>query len=320
MLEYGQLKRRSVRQTVKLVETQEFISQIEHINVWQKKDERAPHKPLLLIFALASVLNSKSRLIPYGEIQEKLKNLLIEFGPQRKIHHPELPFWRLQNDGNFWEVTASEEILAIHKSKSLNTNVSSKTLLTTNSEGGFSEPVFQFLKQNPSEVNRLVSQLLENHFPTTMHESILDAVSMPWIQTGKRTRKRSADFRESILRVYSYKCAICGFDGRLGHSDLGLEAAHIKWFMAGGPDSENNGLALCVLHHKLFDRGAIGISEDSVIMVSEQVHGGRSVQEYLIDFAGKRLSSPISTNYTPDAEYVQWHFKEVFRKPSRTVA
>lgn len=305
---------------MKLVETQEFISQIEHINVWQKKDERAPHKPLLLIFALASVLNSKSRLIPYGEIQEKLKNLLIEFGPQRKIHHPELPFWRLQNDGNFWEVTASEEILAIHKSKSLNTNVSSKTLLTTNSEGGFSEPVFQFLKQNPSEVNRLVSQLLENHFPTTMHESILDAVSMPWIQTGKRTRKRSADFRESILRVYSYKCAICGFDGRLGHSDLGLEAAHIKWFMAGGPDSENNGLALCVLHHKLFDRGAIGISEDSVIMVSEQVHGGRSVQEYLIDFAGKRLSSPISTNYTPDAEYVQWHFKEVFRKPSRTVA
>lgn len=90
--------------------------------------------------------------------------------------------------------------------------------------------------------------------------------------------------------------------------------------MAGGPDSENNGLALCVLHHKLFDRGAIGISEDSVINIYEQVHGGKSVQEYLVDFAGKRLSPPISTKYSPKAEYVQWYFKEVFRKPSRTVA
>lgn len=76
-------------------------------------------------------------------------------------------------------MTASEEILSIHKTKSLNTNVSSKTLLSTKSQGGFSEPVFEFLKQNPAEVNRLVSQLLENHFPTSMHESILDAVSMP---------------------------------------------------------------------------------------------------------------------------------------------
>lgn len=92
---------RHVRQKEGIVESQDFISQIEHINVWQKKDERAPHKPLLLIFALASVLNNKSRLIPYGEIREKPRNLLVEFGPQRKIYHPELPFWRLQNDGKF---------------------------------------------------------------------------------------------------------------------------------------------------------------------------------------------------------------------------
>ena len=134
-------------------------------------------------------------------------------------------------------------------------------------------------------VNSLVSRLLENHFPSSMHDSILDAVSMPWVQTGKRSRKRSADFRDSILRIYGYKCAICGFDGRLGHSDLGLEAAHIKWFMAGGPDTENNGISLCVLHHKLFDRGAIGISEKSVILVSELVHGGKTVQENLINFS-----------------------------------
>ena len=42
----------------------------------------------------------------------------------------------------------------------------------------------------------------------------------------------------------------------LDQETLGIEAAHIKWHQAGGPDTEDNGLALCTLHHKRFDRGA----------------------------------------------------------------
>jgi HNH endonuclease len=36
---------------------------------------------------------------------------------------------------------------------------------------------------------------------------------------------------------------------------VGIEAAHVQWFNFGGPDSLDNGLALCSLHHKLFDVG-----------------------------------------------------------------
>jgi predicted restriction endonuclease len=47
-----------------------------------------------------------------------------------------------------------------------------------------------------------------------------------------------------VLIAYDYACAVCGFDVRLGNQVLGLEAAHIQWHQAGGPDQKQNGLTL----------------------------------------------------------------------------
>lgn len=38
-----------------------------------------------------------------------------------------------------------------------------------------------------------------------------------------------------------------------------LEAAYILWHQAGGLDDFCNGLAVCPLHHKIFDKGALTI-------------------------------------------------------------
>ena len=69
---------------------------------------------------------------------------------------------------------------------------------------------------------------------------------------------------------------------RLGRNPVALEAAHIKWRQAGGPDLEVNGLALCSLHHKLFDRGAFTLSNDLEILVSDDAHGTAGFQEWLM--------------------------------------
>lgn len=91
-----------------------------------------------------------------------------------------------------------------------------------------------------------------------MHEDILQAIGFDLEdERQSEKRNRSPNFRENVLRAYEYRCAVCGFDVRMGHYPVGLEAAHIKWHQAGGPDIEVNGLALCALHHKLFDRGGI---------------------------------------------------------------
>jgi predicted restriction endonuclease len=50
-------------------------------------------------------------------------------------------------------------------------------------------------------------------------------------------------------------------------------AAHIRWHLAHGPDVECNWLALCVLHHKLFDLGAFTLSQDGMLVVSELANG-----------------------------------------------
>ncbi len=56
---------------------------IANIKIWHKGEQRAPHKPLLLLYVLAGYLHGHPRLFDYGsEIYEPLgndSNLLIVF-------------------------------------------------------------------------------------------------------------------------------------------------------------------------------------------------------------------------------------------------
>jgi putative restriction endonuclease len=61
---------------------------------------------------------------------------------------------------------------------------------------------------------------------------------------------------------------MCGFDGAFGRYPVGIEAAHVRWHSQQGPDELANALALCALHHTLFDLGVLGITEDQRIRVS----------------------------------------------------
>lgn len=81
---------------------------IANIKIWHKGEQRAPHKPLLLLYVLAGYLNGHPRLFDYGsEIYEPLHSLLERFGPQRSQYRPDMPFWRLQGDG-FWQLRNAE--------------------------------------------------------------------------------------------------------------------------------------------------------------------------------------------------------------------
>ena len=82
-------------------------SRFKNLTVWRRGGERAPHKPLLALYAIARLLRCEPRMIPYVEIDRELGKLLMEFGPHRQSYHPEYPFWRLQNDG-IWEVSPKE--------------------------------------------------------------------------------------------------------------------------------------------------------------------------------------------------------------------
>ncbi|MCA9113795.1 MAG: HNH endonuclease, partial [Planctomycetaceae bacterium] len=72
--------------------------------------------------------------------------------------------------------------------------------------------------------------------------------------------RRDREFRNRVLTAYDHSCAVCGFDVRLGTVVLVVEAAHIQWHQANGPNEERNGLALCSLHHWAFHLNAFHAS------------------------------------------------------------
>lgn len=98
---------------------------------------------------------------------------------------------------------------------------------------------------------------------------------------------------------------------------MGLDAAHIKWHQAGGPDIEENGLSLCSLHHKLFDRGSFRISNDMKIFVSNMVHGAVGFNDWLMNFHNRSIIKPQHPKYYPNPEYLRWHKKNVFKGEER---
>lgn len=284
----------------------------DSIAVWKRGGERAPHKPLLALLALAKCLNNGHRMMRYEEVERELRKVLEAFGPPRQCCHTEYPFWRLQND-HLWTVTPLGPLQSVKG----NSDPKKSELLKWRAEGGFPSPLYTALKSDPSLAREVAQRLLTAHFPESIHADILNAVGLPPVETRGLVWPRDAEFRSLVIRAYQHRCAVCGYDIRLANADLGVEAAHIKWHQAGGPDVVSNGLCLCVLHHRVFDRGAIGISTAGRLLVSEEVHGSRGLDEWLLRFEGKPLSKPQRTDYNPKPDFVAWHLNEVFRAPAR---
>lgn len=76
-------------------------------------------------------------------------------------------------------------------------------------------------------------------------------------------------------------------------------------------------MALCALHHKLFDRGAFTLSDQMKIEVSERAHGSMGFNEWLMAFHGKQIHPPQRPAYYPEPKFVAWHVREVFQGSSR---
>lgn len=292
--------------------TDPLLDRIDQLNVWQRRGERAPHKPLLLLLALGRLVRGDNDL-PFAQCEDQLTELLREFGPTRRSHHPEYPFWRLQNDG-LWEVSTSRT-LASRKS---NTDPPKSQLRRGEAVGSFPDSIRRRLTAEPDLVREVAQRLLDGHFPETLHSDILDAVGLSLDRSAVLRQPRDPQFRTKVLVAYQYRCAVCRLDLRLGSASIGLEAAHIRWRQAGGPDIATNGIALCALHHKIFDLGAFTIHHDHRVLVSEQAHGGNRFEDVLLRHHGEPLQPTVQPDDMPASDYLRWHRREVFKERPRS--
>lgn len=290
------------------------LEKLTSIRTWSRRGERAPNKPLLILLALG-LLQSGQEKFHFNKIHNKLTDLIKEFGPARKSYHPEYPFWRLQNDG-VWQLSNADNVSA----RQGNTDAKKSELIKFDVIGQFVPTIQTDFKKTPSLIADIAQIILEENFPETWHAEILDSVDLDLQLVTKTNYKNSRDpqFRAKILTAYQHKCAVCGLSLQMQSLYPVLEAAHIKWHQAQGPDVENNGIALCSIHHKLFDRGAYTLDDNNIILVSEYIYG-EGLEDWLLRYHGNQLSSPIRTDYFPLAEFKRWHKNEVFRGRFREV-
>jgi putative restriction endonuclease len=236
-----------------------------------------------MLYALGQFMRGKE-VIRFHDVDRDLTRLLKRFGPKTKSIHTEYPFWQLQNDG-LWCVTADAAL----ESRKGNTDAKKSELRDKNAKGTFPDDVKRILRQKPSNVHEVARILLEVNFPESLHEDILDSVGLA-PESSSDGRRRDPEFRRKVLRAYEFRCCVCGYDFRLGDQLIGVEAAHIKWYQAGGPDVEQNGLALCTLHHKAFDLGAFTVCSDFRVAFSQELAGSAQI-EWLLAFHGRTHSN-----------------------------
>lgn len=147
-----------------------LIHHFASLNVWTQGDIRVPHKPLLLLFALANAQQSKPRLMPFHEIESKLEEIITAFGPNRSPQ-PEYPFWHLKSE-EIWDIPLNYTVPT--KSGS----AGRKYLRDNQIQGGFTDEVYALLKLNPGLIEQAAIHLLEDNFPSTLHQDILDMIGL----------------------------------------------------------------------------------------------------------------------------------------------
>ena len=293
-----------------------LLAKLASLNVGTVNGSPAPHKPLLLLYALGQLSQGRDKL-PYWAVDSALQDLLREFVAGVERHRTQYPFMRLVNDdkGNIWEICSDAPI----ELRPGSDDPSKKELLKKNTFGKFTDNFKEAVTESPSNFYAVVSLLLHKNFPETLHERLLNRVGLRlnnYIDSPNK-RQRSAEFRKQVLGAYNSRCCVCGYDLRLGETPVGLEAAHIKWFQAGGPDKVNNGLALCTLHHKVFDLGAFTInSNDLVLIFSDKVNGSER-SDWLLGFHGQPLRRPQNDKCLPDEEFLDWRKSTIFKEPGR---
>src|SRR5437667_12810174 len=168
------------------------------------------------------------------------------------------------------------------------------------------------------EVQKVVKKLLgtrrpENYQPFDRNRKL--------IRTIKETALRVRGFRQAVIEVYDFRCAVCGLKINSPNSLCWeVEAAHIVPHASFGRDDLFNGIALCRFHHWAFDVGWFSLLDDYKITVSSKVSHlppdfGRWGDYELIRALTKQQTGirlPMRRGVYPHINSIRWHRQFIF--------
>lgn len=106
---------------------------------------------------------------------------------------------------------------------------------------------------------------------------------------------RSTSFSERVLRAYGNACSMCGVQLRL------IDAAHILPVSTHNNDDTSNGIALCALHHRAYDRALLSMDDQYRVVLNPDRLAVLQAEHLTQGFAGfkKNLRALLSLPPAP---------------------
>ncbi|MDB2606979.1 HNH endonuclease [Zobellia sp.] len=101
--------------------------------------------------------------------------------------------------------------------------------------------------------------------PDEVNDAVIETITLERRSVVQTVTKKLRDnsFKNRVLTAYSNQCSFCGVQLKL------IDAAHIVPVEHNGTDQTSNGIALCAMHHRAYDRKLIGFNEEYQIMVHD---------------------------------------------------
>ena len=304
---------------------QRLLKALERLNVWKRgRRPRARTSRCSSSGRSGRIRRGGDRLASYErDAEEPLKRLLRDFGPRRKVLHPENPFWHLQTD-DLWEVDAA---LSFAPGR----GPTRSDLVRNDVSGGLPEPLYKLLRLDSELLRAAADLLLFGHFPESMHDAIREQVGLPRDTVGAvrrggavappppaagpgLPRSRAAGLRAPVRRLRlrpAHRRRVVRPRGRPHHVALARRPGR-------GPERSRP------LHlppqgvrpgrHRPWNRSPASTG----CWCPNELSGQSPAFREVLDLRHRSLRPPQEEEFQPEGEYVDWHRRQVFRGAPRS--
>ena len=281
---------------------------------------RVPHKPLLLLWLFGQFAATGSSAASYQQAEEPVSQLINDFGPPmaseaRARQRAAMPFVHLERE--LWDLRDAS-------GKEIGPDVPERRawLLERGAVGRLRTPVERLLA-DPGTLAVTARLLLDRHFTPVLADLICAAVDLDLAAldlAGNEKAPQAVRFPTAAPRVRrggSARLRLPVRDVRIRRRARPLPRRDRSGPRAlaqpARPDEVTNALALCALHHALFDLGVLGITEERRIRVSSLYVARNDAGRAVDALAGKPLLIPRPHQRTVDVVYISWHHRQVLK-------
>ncbi len=321
----------------------EFLYPFAHLHVnvnryhWPEETfYRAPYKPILLLSVVDLIgLNIiQENFISFDDELLETFNLYCNqaVGSSRNSGMI-LPFFHLRSE-SFWDLIP---VIGMKNTLEVTKQVDTLTQLRKLVLGARLDDDLFILIQNPLYRDQLKSVLIQTYFVPEIQEKLLKAgrIKVEAFKYGQTLmipssdrfkikdedsdhqelyqESRSVAFRSVVRMAYDYTCAMCGIRVLTPEGATAVEASHIVPWHVSHNDDPRNGLALCGLHHWVFDQGLVCIDGDFRVKISPVIEKSDLGSEPLRNLNDSEIHKPLERFFWPAKQALSWHRKRVFR-------